>query len=766
MKRQGGKSSTHLGGARSVRKTALVVGLALLAALALSASALAAGPLPGDNGPDDTKVLVYYNNSTPASGAPYGTADAAIMFTAEGAGTYTVWKSHVASLTDGTPVSGDFLFQATSLVCTVDALGNVSGSGCSKDPLYGYVRVVDQGLVNYEEYNYLVVSTNDSVTDPNTDLPSYVVVRAFPPTQTRHGNYTEYTNACTACHGLHSSKTQRLLKGPTITDLCGTCHDGTGSKYDEVRGKVRIGPSWNNAAYAAAGPFGDAMKANSGVTTTSVHNVARATDPNNEFSFDDNLTDGSGAPADKIWMAPGSGFLLETSSAPTANSGDRTYRIVTNNWGSWLACSSCHEPHDRGKNFRLFRPVINDRTNINVRGVTMVDINRTDFSNDRGVWGGGRVDNPVFARAMYTRWLAGGSSVMTFYIAKVEDPAWATNFSKVADFCAVETGWYDLHPSYNPGTNTPQNPDFLTGQSTPSGYRCRVSRDLGGATSFCTACHRTFMWMEAWQAKDPYLDPRGSGQCYDGMGGPNANCPNALGASMTNGDLVAGNGASLTNSLGQHKHPISLPAAHAYEEGRLVDGVLASIGDTCAAGHMGDPAVSGDGDAGYGSECDNVGQGRLVEPIVPLEGTESGKWDAVNGAGYPENILMCVTCHVSHGSGSERNEVAYKNNDLNDTTNATRDSITGYLWNRAITSGDGPTYTQRTDPSGSSFSSPGRGGLARTELGDQRPDLFLPNDSPYWTQYGFSSELARFNPFASVCYRCHSTTPNAAIISY
>ncbi len=587
-----------------------------------------------------------------------------------------------------------------------------------------------------------------------------MVVRAFPPTQTRHGNYTEYTNACTACHGLHSSKTQRLLKGPTITDLCGTCHDGTGSKYDEVRGRVRTGPSWTSSAFAAAGPFGDALKAGSGVVTTSVHNVARACDPANEWSYDDNLTDktgcsdGSNAPADKIWMAPGSGFLLETNSAPTNNSGNQTYRIVTNNWGSWLSCSSCHEPHDRGKNFRLFRPVINDRTNIVVRGVTMVDKDFNETTTDRGVWGGGRVGSPVFARAMYTRWLSGGNSVMTFYFAKVEDPAVASG----EDMMTYYPTPLPSDPLDPPGNGMNGSDDgieeacweedgtLFSDGTAPSGYRCVTSTELGGATTFCTACHRTFMWSEAWMRRDSYADPRGGSGTYSGMDK----------TTIDLGDFVATDGASLTNSLGQHKHPISMEVEHAYMERRLVDGVLNSQGEACSGEDMmdGDP------------RCQGVGQGRLVEPIVPLEGLESGKLDMANEKGYATNKIVCVTCHVSHGSGSERNEVAYKNYDLNETTDAQRDSITGYLWGRKNIAGDPAEYTTRSfGESNTSLTPTPRfgSGVDQNNNGNPNDDLFLPNDTPYWTQYGFSSELARFNPFASVCYRCHSTTYDASV---
>lgn len=246
--------------------------------------------------------------------------------------------------------------------------------------------------------------------------------------------------------------------------------------------------------------------------------------------------------------------------------------------------------------------------------------------------------------------------------------------------------------------------------------------------------------------KDSYADPRNpnSGKTYSGMDK----------TTIDLGDFVATNGASLTNSLGQHEHPISMGVENSYMERQLVDGVLNSQGDACSDEDMmdGDP------------RCQGVGQGRLVEPVVPLEGLESGKLDVMNEKGYATNKIVCVPCHVSHGSGSERNEVAYKNFDLNETTDAQRDSITGYLWGRKNVTGDPSEYTTRSFGASNTSGTPTpRFGTDKNGNQITNSSLFLPNNTPYWTQYVFSSELARFNPFASVCYRCHSTTPDASV---
>lgn len=543
------------------------------------------------------------------------------------------------------------------------------------DPFYGYITYTDtnggSGLTDYEEYYYFVKSFSDPITNTLMEsLDKYVLVAAFPPTQTRHGSYSEYTNACTACHGLHSAKHKKLLKGATVTDLCGTCHDGTGSKYDEVRGMVRLGPSWGKRAYASAGPFGDQLKAGSGVITTSVHNVYRDSGP--DWAF--------------VWQAPGSGFTLysydnsEPGNKPLK--GEYEYAYVSSSWSSKLVCSTCHEPHNRGRNYRILRPVINDRTNILVRGVSEVDSTASndpacvgvtcDAGDDRGDWSG---------RAMYTK----------FYV---------------------------------------------------------------GTEVFCTACHRAFL-------------------------STNAAAPYQPGIRDANVDTAAG--ASASSVWGGHRHAIGLPAKLAANF--PIDGYWDLGTDpgvpTCG---MSTPTANSSGDKPCGE------QSGVEDPKLPLQGPydQTGSWVDKT---YPDNLIVCLTCHVPHGSGSERIEVAYRNDGANMTQNADRDPVSGYLWNRgdrptvdgAVYSrwvdlnrngvqdageplvGNDPTKVENETPVSPGPDLDGDGtvecgvGTDNSECRSEQPlsGLYLPNDSPYWTQYGFSAALARFNPFAQACYRCH-----------
>ncbi len=733
------------------------------------------GTLPGEEGPYDLKALVFQRGTEgpgKSSVALKWSGEAANggSFTPDGSGfvTFTVYRHKLGDGRRFVAIGQCRFNPATKQVVPVGS------ADCSYDSLYGYVTFVDSPVDDYTEYSYYVSDNDDA--DP-ADFVSKVIVRAFPPTQTRHGNYTEYTNACTACHGLHSSKFKKLLKGPSVTDLCGTCHDGTGSKYDEVRGKVRLGPSWQDAAYAAAGPFGDRLKAGSGVQATSVHNVMRAADPTQGIDGDANIEPDSA----RVWMAPGSTWTQEgnPNTRPPVE-----YRYVSNDWTSWLVCTSCHEPHDRGKNFRILRPIINDRTNIALRGVSEVDLaylsnpvnaaGTRDGSADRGNWE---------RRAMYTKFLAGGNSVLSYYDPRVEDPAWAgpagslwpdgddfdrdgnTSEPLAKAYCDMITAPGSIPAtggssvdSADPSNGYPEAPQYRSDPLSGTGVRCRAVRALGGVTSFCTACHRTFIWSEAWMGKLDYV--LGSGEY---SGNESAQLSNGVNGgffpSGQPGDTPDTVDTSVYGTLGRHKHPISIPPIRAWEDGRLVDGPLASTGDICTGYEFGGPDAAED-------RCRGAGQGRLRDPVVPLEGQREAVADpalndtpvpGVNAgrAQYARNILMCLTCHVAHGSGSERLEVAYRNLGLNNTTGASRDQVTGYLWNRHVPDQSFMGAGEIQHPA-----SPGAI-VPRTELGWPRGDLYLPDDSDYWTQYGLSSALGRFNPFASACYRCHSITPKA-----
>lgn len=654
--------------------------------LAMAPSVFAVG-YAGQNGPYDTKAVV---DSVYDSNSGSYTTTVAVMFTPKnGLREYAVYKYNLSGASGPfDPILWKRTFDKVSsckVAATVDSnLGVVTDlykdASCTDsnwqiDNTYKYVKYIDSNVSAYKEYYYFVDDDQSGTGLPGDssshDLNKYVITPAFPPTQTRHGNYSEYTNACNACHGLHSSKHVKLLKGPTSTDLCGTCHDGTGSKYDEVRGYVRTGPSWSSKAYAAAGPFGDRLKQGSGIETTSVHNVMRV-----DWQYvGENNPQGDSVDASKvlsnsarIWQAPGFYY----------RNGDDANR--------WLGCINCHEPHNKFRNYRLLRGQIEGRKNIVVRGVSATDV-LSENVNDRGNWQ---------SRYMYTKYLSGGN----------------------------DTDGYANDPSGRGGT-------------------------MGGVVSFCTACHRSFAVEPNSNSTLSSVDPSiifaaPKSQNYDCPSGECEQKGNAYPGTVP-GSVYDTSSSTGRVPPGSHKHPVDVEAFLA----PVIEGQIQSGGNICTP----DPSASASGynvwtDSSMTNVKSNCKQGRVLDPILPLEGTK-GSPSAQQQ--YWKNNVVCLTCHVPHGSGSERLEVAWKNNGLNDTQNGERDKITGYLWNRNVPDQSFMGSSEYQHPSSPGQINPQWG------TGSGRPELFVDN-SPYWTQFGFTSALARFNPFASACYRCHSRT--------
>lgn len=313
---------------------------------------------PGDAGPRDTKAIMRG-------------AAVAVGFTPVDGTTYRLYRHDRTNGRRFVSHGQSVIYNGNGSFNTSDPFdsGQDGDSGWFYDATYNYLFYIDPNVNPYEEYYYLVWSDRDrvpagqAIADPNDYLNAYMIVPAFPPTQTRHGSYSERTEACTACHGLHSALHPKLLKGPTTTDLCGTCHDGSGSKYDMVNGVVRTGPDWETFTKSPAGPFGTQLRDVAGAPVlTSRHNVLRA-----------GLQAGGGVAdtAAQLWQAPGSSYLA-AGSAPGGSA-----------WTSALLCTSCHEPHNRFNNYRLLRgdfsvgeyalPALGGtRTGINVRGVSEV----------------------------------------------------------------------------------------------------------------------------------------------------------------------------------------------------------------------------------------------------------------------------------------------------------------------------------------------------------------------------------------------------------
>ncbi|MDF2608014.1 MAG: doubled protein [Bacillales bacterium] len=72
-------------------------------------------------------------------------------------------------------------------------------------------------------------------SDPDTN-PEHNNTRILDQRSNPHAAFKENTNACAHCHSTHMGKSANLLRESTRKDLCFSCHDGRGSKYDSKGG--------------------------------------------------------------------------------------------------------------------------------------------------------------------------------------------------------------------------------------------------------------------------------------------------------------------------------------------------------------------------------------------------------------------------------------------------------------------------------------------------------------------------------------------------
>jgi predicted CXXCH cytochrome family protein len=132
-----------------------------------------------------------------------------------------------------------------------------------------------------------------------------------------HSNYQQNTNACAACHAIHTAVGSMLLQWEDDQATCVACHNGSlgNNTYDVFDGTI--------------GAAGSGMQTWGGTFTESapsgsMHNV------------------GAGV---AIGGAPGGDL---------ANSG-----VTTSKWSAEFTCTSCHDPHGTAGNGRILNPKVN-----------------------------------------------------------------------------------------------------------------------------------------------------------------------------------------------------------------------------------------------------------------------------------------------------------------------------------------------------------------------------------------------------------------------
>ncbi|MFZ5640508.1 MAG: cytochrome c3 family protein [Bacillota bacterium] len=167
--------------------------------------------------------------------------------------------------------------------------------------------------------NYFIkILAEDSVSDS-----AYTIARAFPPDTNPHGYYWDNPELCQNCHATHTAAGPRLIVNENTDELCVTCHDGSQSKYDVLRGKYKgplsldhpVDPGHTTWYDSIAGPYGSME----GKTVEAVYTPTSRHDLN-------------------IYNYAATGNNIENVEVADAR----------------LSCASCHDPHG-SENYRNLR---------------------------------------------------------------------------------------------------------------------------------------------------------------------------------------------------------------------------------------------------------------------------------------------------------------------------------------------------------------------------------------------------------------------------
>ncbi|MCD1261048.1 fibronectin type III domain-containing protein [Paenibacillus athensensis] len=116
-------------------------------------------------------------------------------------------------------------------------------------------RYTDTGLNNGRTYYYVIRAVGSGVESAGTRA-----VRGVPavidPLRHPHHSYTENTDACSTCHVSHKGYGTTILKKASQSQLCLTCHDGTGSTYNVSGQFTSADVSFHPVVGTAAAPTG------------------------------------------------------------------------------------------------------------------------------------------------------------------------------------------------------------------------------------------------------------------------------------------------------------------------------------------------------------------------------------------------------------------------------------------------------------------------------------------------------------------------------
>ncbi len=176
-----------------------------------------------------------------------------------------------------------------------------------------------------------------------TTNPTAVYLPGNPSQQPVHSDYQANTDACAACHAVHTGNGDALTQWNTaglagITNVCMACHDGTVTKtYNVIAGTF------------AASDTGATEPNNGGLFAVVYEGNTNSASEHNVFA---------GLLTSAAYGGANPNDIVQTNVTTTTDTAGNTTAVADShgNWDIDFDCTACHTPHGQGGNARILNP--------------------------------------------------------------------------------------------------------------------------------------------------------------------------------------------------------------------------------------------------------------------------------------------------------------------------------------------------------------------------------------------------------------------------
>jgi len=209
-----------------------------------------------------------------------------------------------------------------------DSSGNlVTAQSISFDPQTRMAKFIPTTNLKVNEKYQVEITTDvkDSVGEPVAGF-TWSFTTGSTPLFSPHGNYISNSSACKSCHQTHTAEGKGLLNKSTQTQVCYTCHDGSGSSTNL---KETLNQTGATHSYHPIMDTGNPNIMTSSMECTDCHN------PHGD-------KDGQGQYYPNLLRAD---FCIVCHSSTDPNGWDKSAYKSSIHDDKGIDCNSCHASH-------------------------------------------------------------------------------------------------------------------------------------------------------------------------------------------------------------------------------------------------------------------------------------------------------------------------------------------------------------------------------------------------------------------------------------